>query len=349
MNLLLDISHPAYAHALHPFILEMQKRRHHTLIFARDKEITHQLLRSWGIEFINKGKGRKSLLLKILYTFQVVRKMYRHARKFKPDIIISYSSYHASITGWLLRKPTFIFEDTEAVPIQHRINSFFSTHIITPESFRLNLGKNHIRFPSYKELAHLHPNHFTPNPTPQSPIPNPQNPKPYILLRFVSWQAWHDRGHSGVSMHMKEKIIKELSHFGTVYISSENPLPEKWQKHKVPAPPEHIHSFMAGASMLFGESASMAAEAAVLGIPAIYIDNTCRGYTDELENKYDLLYRFGESDEQVNKALDKAISLLELPNLKISWQQKRERMLSEKIDLCEWMVDFVEKEVRGKG
>ena len=143
---------------------------------------------------------------------------------------------------------------------------------------------------------------------------------------------------------MKEKIIASLSGYAGIYISSEKPLPPEWQQYQLPVSPGHIHSFMAGSTLVFGESASMAAEAAVLGIPSIYIDNTGRGYTTELEKKYQLLYRFGESDEQVSQALSCATQLLSQPGLLNTWQEKRQKMLSERIDLTEWMVEFVERE-----
>ena len=342
MKILLDISHPAQAHALHHFILKMHEKGHQTLIFARDKEITHELLNSWNISFINKGKGSRSSFNKLINTIKTVRKMYLLSRQFHPDLIISYSSYQAAITGWLLHKPVITFEDTEHVPLLHSINKFFSTKMITPDCYMGDFGKKHIRFNSYKELAYLHPNIFKPD-------INIQPEKPYFILRFVSWEAWHDRGHKGISENMKRKLINSLSDFGQLFISSETPLPEKWKKYQLPVPVQDFHSFLSGASLFFGESASIAAEAAVLGIPSIYIGNTNLGYINELKNKYHLIHQFGESDKDIESALSQAIHLLNQPNVKEIWQQKRKRILSEKIDLCEWMVDFVEKEVRGKG
>ena len=51
---------------------------------------------------------------------------------------------------------------------------------------------------------------------------------------------------------------------------------------------------IASASLLYGESATMASEAAVLGVPAIYLDNTGRCYTREEEEKYGLVFNFTE-------------------------------------------------------
>ena len=342
MNLLLDISHPAYAHALHPFLDEMKNRGHYILITARDKDLTQPLLNSWGFFFISKGTGARSLPGKLLHTCKWLIRFLPEARKFNPDLIIGFSSYQAAMLGWFLKKEVIILEDTENVGILHRINRIFSTYILTPFCFEQHLGKKQIRFAGYKELASLHPNRFTAE-------VQYQPGKPYIILRFVSWQAWHDRGHKGISDKLKERVIHELATFGQVYISTEFPLPEKWKQYALPVPVEHIHSFLAGARLIFGESASMAAEAAVLGIPAIFIDNTGRGYTHELEKRYNLLYNFGESDEQVAAALKKAKSMLVNTNLLEEWRNKRQIMLNENIDVTQFLVDFVESRFPGSG
>jgi predicted glycosyltransferase len=263
--------------------------------------------------------------------------MFFYARKFNPDLVLSYSSYHASVTGWLLRKLVLTFEDTENVPLLHYINWYFSSKMITPACYKGDFGKKHIRFNGYKELASLYPDLI---------ILNTKSPKdkPSFLLRFVSWKAWHDRGHSGISDKMKEKIIMELAALGKVYISSEDEIPEKWRKFQLDIKPEFIYDFFLGnIDLFFGESASMSSEAAVLGIPAIYIDNVGRGYTHELEDRYELLFRFGESDEEVQQALEKATELCLNQGTYKEWQEKRIKLLHDKVNVCEWMINFIEE------
>jgi predicted glycosyltransferase len=134
----------------------------------------------------------------------------------------------------------------------------------------------------------------------------------------------------------------ELSALGNVYISSECEIPGKLRKFQLDIKPEMMHDFFKDVDLFFGESASMSSEAAVLGIPSIFIDNIGRGYTHELEDKYELLFRFGESDEEVQQALDKAIDLCLKPEIYEEWQEKRDNMLHDKINVCEWMMNFIE-------
>ena len=63
-------------------------------------------------------------------------------------------------------------------------------------------------------------------------------------------------------------------------------------KFQIPCPPEKIHHALYYADLFYGESPTMASEAACLGTPARYIDHKGRGYTDEQERKYGLVFNF---------------------------------------------------------
>ncbi len=192
-----------------------------------------------------------------------------------------------------------------------------------------------MRFDGYKELVGLHPYRLELLPLPASVC------EPYTVLRFVSWMAYHDRGHSGISEEMKVKIVERLSESGNVYISSEKPLPPRLEPYRLEVDCGLGHSVLAGARLLFSESATMAAEAAVLGVPAIFIDNTGRGYTRDMEHRYGLVFNFSEDDSDVERALGKAVGLLSRGVLREEWLMKRDAMLEGKVDLTSWMIEMV--------
>lgn len=360
VRIYVDISHPAYAHALRHFITAMRRRGHEVLVSARDKDITHCLLRGWGIGFISRGRGSTffiragrigfaparylmafaggiiSLSGKITNLARVLFMLVPRVRRFRPDLVVSFASYQAALTGRLLGRPVITFEDTEDSAMLHLVNSLLSTRMVTTACFEKELGRRHIRFEGYKELAALHPSQFVPEPLP------PEIVKPYTVMRFVAWRAFHDRGHTGISDKMKREVVRRLSGYGNVYISSEDPLPDDLEAYRLPVECTLVHSLLAGASLFFGESASMAAEAAVLGVPAIYIDNTGRSYTRELEGEHGLLYNFGEGDAEVQRALKRAGGLLEDPETPGLWQRKRSAMLAGKVDLTAYMVELAE-------
>ena len=77
-----------------------------------------------------------------------------------------------------------------------------------------------------------------------------------------------------------------MSRYARVFISSESELPVELESYRLPTKPEMIGHVLAHATLVFGESATMVSESAMLGVPGIYIDNTGRYYTRDLQDKY---------------------------------------------------------------
>lgn len=130
---------------------------------------------------------------------------------------------------------------------------------------------------------------------------------------------------------------------GKVFISSESELPVSLKPYQLIIPPYRIHDAIAFASLLFGESSTMAEEAAMLGTPALYIYNNSTFYTTHLENKYQLMFNFSESEEDQIKAVELGKNLLSEPKTKADWAIKRQKMLNEKIDVTAFLIWFIEK------
>ena len=92
----------------------------------------------------------------------------------------------------------------------------------------------------------------------------------------------------------------------------------------------------------------MASESATLGVPAIYLNNSGRCFTLELENKYRLVFNFTESTNDQEKALQKGLELLKNPGIKQEWQNRRRKFLDDKIDVTAFLVQFVENYLKTK-
>ena len=108
-------------------------------------------------------------------------------------------------------------------------------------------------------------------------------------------------------------------------------------KYKLQISPEKIHDLLAYASLYIGEGATMASECAMLGIPAIYV-NTLTSGTLEKQERYELLFAF----KNCENVLQKSLELLDQPKLKEEFQRRRQKMLSDQIDVTAFMVWFVE-------
>ena len=259
-------------------------------------------------------------------------------RRDRPDLLlgISESITHA---GRLLGIPSITFTDTEHATLSHLIMTPFADVVCTPSCFGKNFGPHHIRYKGYHELAYLHPKRFTPDPSVLDEAGLAKD-EPFMIMRFVSWKAHHDIGHTGISD--QAGLARQMEHYGRVIITSEKPITPALEKYRVPVPVEKIHDLMYYASMLYGESATMASECAVLGTHAIFCDFAGRGYTDEEERLYGLVFNFRLDKESQKRSREKAVELMQRPALKEEGRQKRLALLKDKIDVTAFFIWFIE-------
>ena len=345
MKIMIDINHPAHVHYFRNFIKIMMGRGHSFLVVARDKEMAHYLLDYYNINYFPRGKGKDSLFGKILYMPYADQCILHHSIKFKPDLFLSFGSPYAAQVSKLLNKPHIAFDDTENATLSRLLSKPFTDVILNPSSFKKTFNYKHIKFDGFMELCYLHPTYFKPDLSIINQLGIGPNTR-YCIIRFVKWKAAHDIGHIGITPDNKEKIINEFSKHVKVFISSESELPPKLRPYHLKIPYEKIHDVLYSSSLLFGESATMASEAAVLGTPAIYIDNVGRGYTDEEQEKYKLVFNFKENILDQENAIRKGLDILQSPNY--DYQVNRSKLLNDKIDVTSFMVWFVENYPKSK-
>ena len=242
--------------------------------------------------------------------------------------------------GRLLRKPSISFYDAEHATIIIKILTLpFITKMCTPSCYTDDYGKKHVRFNGYKELAYLHPDYYTPSEETLRKIGIAANEK-YFVVRFVSWDSSHDINVKRLGLDDKKKLIQLLERFGKVFISAEDNLaPTDLQKYLLRIDSKDFMDIIAFSSLVISEGASVASEAAVLGIPTIYINNLNTSYLEEESNKYHLVEKIVDG----KKLLLRVEEMLNNPNLKEEWKSKRKRLLEDKISVTEWTVNFINK------
>lgn len=339
MRILIDIGHPGHVHLFSPFAKKMMARKHELLFTCREKEFEIDLLNSNNLKYISFGKKYTTTLGKLYGLLKFDLLEWRTALKFKPDLFMSHGSPYAAHVAWLLGKPHISMEDTFNFE-QIRFYKPFTKAILTSTYHHPDMGKNNIRYSGYHELAYLHPKIFTPDKGVLRDL-NVKAGERYVILRFVSWNATHDSGHRGLSLENKMAVVEKLQQYAKVFISSEKELPEQLKKYQFPLAPQRMHDAIAFAALVFGESATMITEGAVLGVPGIYLDDTSRLYTQEIEKKYGLVFNYSGSKSDQLLAIEKVVELLKVPVQ--TWQAARQKLLSEKINVTEFLVWFVEQ------
>lgn len=329
MRILIDIGHPAHVHYYKNFIKLMEVRGHEFLVTARNREVIQDLLLAENIKFYNRGKGATTIFGKILYTLKADLILLYYSLKFKPDLFLSHGSHYAMHVSNLLNKKCISTSDSDHIKMNAKYLMPYLDALLTPDVYKLNYGSIHYKFKAYMELLYLHPNYYK---LPQF------SEKKYFLLRFVSWNAFHDVGQGGLSPQVKKDLVNLLLQYGDVHISCEGELPKHFLKYKANFKPELMHDVMAGAHLIVSEGATTASEAAVLGTPVIYVNSLAVSYCEDQEDSFGLCHNFRDE----NGVLDKVKDLLIDNNVKEIYREKRNMMLAEKIDPTQFLIDFVE-------
>lgn len=249
---------------------------------SRVKDVTCELLDELGVAHLpisEAGSGIVGLGLELVWRDWG---MFKAVRKAKPDVMIGFGGVSISHVGKLLGVPSLSFYDTEVASLQTRITWPFISHLYVPQCYTGAVPEGRVsRFEGYKELSYLHPNHFKVDEG-RAVVAGYDTEKPNYFLRFVSWGANHDIGKSGWDLATVTAVVAVLAEKGKVHISSEKPLPAALAQYAYEGRFSDVHHLMALCTAYLGESATMAAEAAVLGVPAVFAADDYRGYIAEM-------------------------------------------------------------------
>lgn len=342
MNILIDVGHPAQVHTFRCFAHEMIARGHQVLFTTRDKEFEIALLEAEKLPYVNLGRKQTGKFSRVLFNLRSEWKLLWIARGFHADIFLGAGSINATHIAWLMHKPSILFENTFNMEQIKLYLPFVSNILVSDFEHPLKSDKV-LTVPSYRLLFYLHPNRFTPKS--RGEVATMLGIKPterYAILRFVGWHATHDVGHKGFSYENKLKAVKEISKYVKVFISSEDELPRDLQQYKLPTNPEEIFHVMEYASLVLGESSTMVEEAAMLGTMGVLVNVELLLVNDI--QRYGLCYSYRDSAEGQIAAINKSVECLaqEPKQFEAEMQLRRQRMLSEKIDVTAWLCWLVE-------
>lgn len=341
MRILVDIIHPAHVHFFRNAIYEFEKRGHTVAVTAREKDVTIELLKNFGIPFTKLsevGRGRLGLLGEL-----IVRdvRLWRFCRRFKPDVLTGISGIFVAHVGFLLGRPSIVWDDTEHQKLAHMITYPVASGVYSPDCYEKSFGKKHHLYAGCHELAYLHPRRFRPDAEVVRKLGIEPEEK-YCIVRFVSWEAHHDVGQHGFAEEKKLEFMEQIARYAKPYITSEGPLPAEFERYRLKVPVHQIHHLLAFASVCVGEGATIASESAVLGVPAVYINTLKLGYIN-MHEEYGLV----KQTTDTNQALQYCVDWLCDAQAKEKCLAAREKLLADKIDVTDYIVDTIEQVSRG--
>ena len=366
MNILIQLVHPAHYYYYRDTINNLKRDGHKVVIAIVKKDMLEDILKEDGVEYVDicpvshKKWGKSGLIFDMILRDL---RMLRLTLKNRIDLITG-STIETAHIGWLLRKPNInIGEDDAAVVMKYikNIKPFVGVRL-TPDCCNNGpIESKSVHFPSYFKTAYLRPGYFTANrdKVKQYGI---DDSEPYFVIRFSALNAHHDVGIKGINTEVAQRLVDILSPHGRIYITSERPLEPQFEQYRIKINPLDMHHVMAFASLYIGDSQTMAAEAGVLGVPFVRFNDFVGriGYLRELEDVYQLGYgihatpltadspiRRADGSEQPSgvEALYKTVeNLVAMPaeERKATFQTRRKKMLSEKIDCAKFLTWFIE-------
>ena len=340
MRILIDITHPAHLHFFRHAVRQLTDQGHTVKLTGRDKDILVTLAAKYGFDieiFGTAKKGSANLMSELLQRQWRLQKI---IRKFKPDTMMAIAGTYIASLGWLFRIPTYVFYDTEHATLSNVLSYPFATCVYVPRPYLKSIRWRHERYDGYHELAYLHPTYFTPDPGVLDDV-GLQKGEPFSIVRFVGWGAAHDQGVKGFSETDKVRAVHELHRFGRVFISCEGDMPEELETMRLNLDVSRIHDLTAFASLMFGESGTMTSEAAVLGVPSVYINPLSMGYIEEQQQKYGLV--FGFRGAQFDQALEKAKAILNTSS-QAEWRARADKLLDNTVDVTKMICDIATKQ-----
>lgn len=340
MRLIIEVGHPNDVHQFKYLHADLVAIGWDVLILAKQKDIVIELLKAYNLPYVKIGVTKSSMLGKALTFFGMTFDHYKITKRYSPGLILSRNSPHSAYVAKILGIPHIGFADTENSGIADKLSSSFVDYIFTSHSFTKKFKKPQFFYPGYIETWYLHPKRFIPNPEVLGVL-GVQDNEPYIILRFISWEAHHDKGFVGLTDTFKINLVKTLLNHGKVFISSEKRLPSEIEEYEFSLPPEMMHDALFYASLFYGESATMASECAMLGTPAIYLDPVGRGYTNEQEQKYGLVSNFSLEVSEVQESLKLAEQALLSTNFAEQVAEGHDKMLKEIIEPVSFMKWFI--------
>jgi predicted glycosyltransferase len=314
----------------------------HTVdIVINTKDILEELVKEEGWKYTNifpKSRKIKGVHVYIAAGISLLRSIYRlwkFARGKKYDLFIGDAlTYLGRIRGIPSLYPT---DDVLSAVPEQRTWFIPANYIVAPVVTDVgSYEKKKIAYYGYKALAHLHPNHFTPD---ESKLhENLRGGAPFYLIRCTGFGATHDINKSGISDEVLFRLKEILEPHGRILITSERKLPEKLEEYRLNIRKNDIAHYISFAQMFIGDSTTMATEAAVLGTPSVEFDEYFYEIEQmiELEKKYGLVHCFRTNQQK--QFLEKVATLLKIFDIKEEYKNRKQKLLDDTIDVSSFLI-----------
>jgi predicted glycosyltransferase len=336
VEVLLDAGHPAHLLMFAEALTEVEAKGHSTMVTTRSKDRGDAMALELGLRSRVAGLAPAGKSTSVYGEWVGrVRAFDRLVRTEKPRLLLGHYNPAVGYASFRRRVPSLQWHDDEAW-LQpgwiHASVGRMSSTIVVPEAMEHSHGRKELRVKSYKELGYLHPARFTPDPAVLQRYGLSAS-EPYALLRFVGWAAHHDDRSWAPSDARRQAFVDLIrSHGLRVLVSQEGKAALPKGSEAIQPKGRDFHHILAQATLYAGDSQTTAAEAAVLGVPAVRYNHWTR--TRDWCNYLELDRRFGllrnvRSEEELQSVVAACLE----PSYRAECQRRRAEMLRQKEDM----------------
>lgn len=335
-SVIIDITH--YPHVnFYKYAIEVLKGNNITVYVTlrpRGKLVSIFQKECPNIPFVLIGQHRGNIFGKMFDMVERDITLLSCLSKRNFDVGTGVGSINLTHVARFLGKPSIMFEDDLEYKLGYHLYSHFATQIVMPKCIPAQ-GKNLLKYNGFKELAHLHPNHFRHN----QKILEPYGLKPYeyVFIREISSASLNYRDLemgklSKVLDYLKEKDLK-------IVLSIENKSATNLFKNRciiLNEPVEDIYSLLHFAAFTLSSGDSMARESCLVGTPAIYTGGRNMAINTELI-KRSCMFKV-EDEESIKNTIDRIIT----DNIKKEVEAKINQAIKEEwVDTTQVILDVL--------
>ena len=286
MKILVDLNHPVDVNFFKNAIAQLAKKHDCQIditVQPRGKLIPILQKELPDFHFTPIGIHRKSFFGKIYGAGYRFLHLLSYVRRGGFDGVVSFGGIGVSHATYVLGKPSIIFDDDIEYGLGFYPYKPFATRLVMPQQIPVR-GKNIVRYRGFKELAYLHPNHFSPDETVLKEYQ--LRPGEYVFVREVSKISMN---YAHLETGQLATVCGQLRTSGLNIVLSleDKSLVDRFSPQCIvlQEPVRDIYSLMHFAKLTISSGDTMARESCLTGTPVIYTGGRYMSVNTELKKK----------------------------------------------------------------
>jgi uncharacterized protein len=279
-RILFEVAHPAHVHMFRHMATELADGGAEVRWSSRDKDSTLELLERFGIDHVVASRPapdrtRAADAAELVRRARTIREV---LRSWRPHVLLTRNP--SGVLAGLGTRTWTVFDtdDGRAVGAHHLLAAPFADVVTSSVLDPASHGPRHRRYPGLKSHAYLHASRYRPDPEWRARLELGPHDGRLSVLRLSRHDASHDRRTDALSDRAKQQVLDLLRAHGAVVLSVEGEptrlVLRDGSERLVPA--DAFHDLLAQADVCVTDGQSVAAEAAVLGVPAFRLSGFSR-------------------------------------------------------------------------